>query len=182
MLKDRSIHSEDPNRIQGVRFTTPLGSLLACATRQGLCVLEFADQSPSDTFPKALCQRLHAIVVSGRNPHLDQTQSELAQYFLGERKKFTVSLHLRWGTPFQRSVWAALQTIPYGETWTYKQQAIAIGNPKAVRAVASANSQNPIAILTPCHRVIGSDGNLMGYRGGLQRKQALLDLESSGMC
>jgi methylated-DNA-[protein]-cysteine S-methyltransferase len=104
---------------------------------------------------------------------------QLAAYFAGLLTEFTLPLAPA-GTAFQRRVWAALQTIPYGETWSYGQLAATIGNPAAVRAVGLANARNPIAIAIPCHRVIGSDGSLTGYGGGLDRKRYLLDLEDQG--
>jgi len=126
---------------------------------------------------KDLCKRLHAVILPGKNAHLDHLQLELKEYFSKQRKDFTVPLHTP-GTCFQQSVWDMLQKIPYGETWTYKQQAEALGKPNAARAVASANGYNRVGIIIPCHRVIGSDGSLVGYGGGLHRKQWLLDLES----
>ena len=101
---------------------------------------------------------------------------QLEAYFKGELKEFTVELHLD-GTPFQRSVWQQLVRIPYGETRTYGELADALGNPGASRAVGLANGKNPIGIVVPCHRVVGSDGSLTGYGGGLERKQRLLDFE-----
>ncbi|MGH3304831.1 MAG: methylated-DNA--[protein]-cysteine S-methyltransferase [Streptosporangiaceae bacterium] len=102
---------------------------------------------------------------------------QLAAYFAAQLTEFTLPLAPA-GTPFQRRVWAALAGIPYGETWSYGQLAAKIGNPAAVRAVGLANGRNPIAVVIPCHRVIGSDGSLTGYGGGLDRKRYLLDLES----
>jgi methylated-DNA-[protein]-cysteine S-methyltransferase len=102
---------------------------------------------------------------------------QLADYFAGRRTEFTLPLAPA-GTPFQRRVWAGLQAIPYGETWSYGQLASKIGNPAAARAVGLANGRNPIAVVIPCHRVIGSDGSLTGYGGGLDRKRYLLDLEA----
>ena len=106
----------------------------------------------------------------------DITAMQLSEYFTGKRKKFDVLLNPQ-GTDFQRSVWKALQDIPYGKTRSYKQIAQAVGNPKACRAVGMANNKNPIWIIIPCHRVIGSGGSLTGYGGGLEMKQKLLDLE-----
>jgi methylated-DNA-[protein]-cysteine S-methyltransferase len=103
---------------------------------------------------------------------------QLAAYFDGRLTEFTVPLAPA-GTPFQRRVWAELRAIPYGETWSYGQLASKIGNPAAVRAVGLANGRNPIAVVIPCHRVIGSDGSLTGYGGGLDRKRYLLDLEAN---
>lgn len=105
---------------------------------------------------------------------------QLGEYFDGARTEFELELNLR-GTDFQRRVWKALMTIPYGETRSYGEIARQIGSPTAFRAVGLANGRNPIAIIVPCHRVIGSNGTLTGYGGGLERKQALLDLERSKM-
>ncbi|MBU4614298.1 methylated-DNA--[protein]-cysteine S-methyltransferase [Prescottella equi] len=107
----------------------------------------------------------------------EDVTSQLTEYFAGERTEFTVPLAPR-GTEFQQRVWAALRTIPYGETWSYLQLAEHLGNVAAIRAVAAANGRNPIGIIVPCHRVVGSNGALTGYAGGLGRKQFLLDLES----
>ena len=101
---------------------------------------------------------------------------QLEAYFAGELTEFDVALDLA-GTPFQRRVWSVLQAIPYGETWSYGEVARRIGQPTASRAVGMANGRNPVAIIVPCHRVIGASGTLTGYGGGLDRKQALLDLE-----
>jgi methylated-DNA-[protein]-cysteine S-methyltransferase len=106
--------------------------------------------------------------------------AQLGQYFAGERRDFDLELELG-GTPFQRRVWNALREIPYGETRTYGEQAKRIGSPSAVRAVGLANGQNPIGIIVPCHRVIGADGSLTGYGGGLENKRRLLDLEAGVM-
>ena len=105
-----------------------------------------------------------------------RTKLELDEYFSGERKTFTIPLKTR-GTPFQKQVWDALLQIPYGETRCYEDIAIMIGNPKASRAIGMANNRNNIGIIIPCHRVIGKNGSLVGYAGGLDKKIALLDLE-----
>lgn len=107
---------------------------------------------------------------------LHEAASQLAEYFAGKRKAFSLSLALQ-GTPFQEKVWHALKQIPYGETRSYQQIAEAAGSPKACRAVGMANNRNPIMIMVPCHRVIGKDGSLVGYGGGLDRKAYLLELE-----
>jgi AraC family transcriptional regulator of adaptative response/methylated-DNA-[protein]-cysteine methyltransferase len=179
----RSIFGDSATRTQEimviniVRFATPIGPMFVCATQQGICLLDFPDRRMLETEFKDLRKRLNAVILPGKNPHLDHLQFELKEYFAKQRKAFTVPLHTP-GTPFQQSVWRVLQEIPYGETWTYKKQAQALGKPNAVRAVASANGHNRVAIIIPCHRVIGSDGSLVGYGGGLRRKQYLLDLES----
>ena len=107
---------------------------------------------------------------------LAQAKRELCEYFAGARKTFTVPLNPA-GTDFQRAVWAALRAIPYGETRTYGAVAAAVGRPKAARAVGNANNKNPILIFTPCHRVVGADGALVGFAAGLPVKEALLALE-----
>lgn len=112
----------------------------------------------------------------GNDKIIDKTRRELDAYFEGKLKVFTVPVTPE-GTAFQRAVWNALLTIPYGVTKSYAQQAQAIGNPKAMRAVGLANGRNPIAIIIPCHRVIGANGSLTGYGGGMERKKFLLDLE-----
>jgi methylated-DNA-[protein]-cysteine S-methyltransferase len=106
----------------------------------------------------------------------EDISEQLSEYFARSRRTFTIPIALA-GTPFQKRVWSELMTIPYGETRSYRQLAEAIGNPSSMRAVGAANGQNPISIIVPCHRVIGSDGALVGYGGGLERKRFLLDLE-----
>ncbi len=110
------------------------------------------------------------------SPLLQRCLRELEEYFQGTRRSFTVPLHLQ-GTPFQVQVWQALQEIPYGETRSYQEIAVAIGNPRALRAVGGANNKNPLALLVPCHRVIGKDGSLTGFGGGLDIKEWLLEHE-----
>jgi AraC family transcriptional regulator of adaptative response/methylated-DNA-[protein]-cysteine methyltransferase len=171
--------SQSPGKriVATTRILTPLGPLLAGAVDDGICLLEFVDRRMLETQLKRLAKLLHGECVPGFSRHFDELHVQLAEYFSGRRKKFDVKLVLP-GTPFQQKVWAGLQTIPYGATRSYKQQAAAIGLPDAVRAVAKANGDNRIAILIPCHRVIGADGELVGYGGGLWRKRFLLDLES----
>ena len=182
----RSIFGGSPTQsnkksvINIVRFTTPIGPMFACASDKGLCLLEFTDRRMLETEFKDLCKRLNAVILPGENPYLEQVQLEMKEYFSGERKKFTIDLHTP-GTDFQQSVWKILQDIPYGKTRSYKEQAVVLGNPKAVRAVASANGHNRISIIIPCHRVIGSDGSLVGYGGGLHRKMWLLDFEKDNL-
>ena len=109
-------------------------------------------------------------------PIFELVTDQLNRYFSGEVIQFSVPIAAK-GTPFQQSVWQALTTIPYGETWSYAQLADAIGNPKAVRAVGLANGKNPVSVIVPCHRVIGKNGKLTGYAGGVERKQRLLAIE-----
>lgn len=118
-------------------------------------------------------------VGDGGSDHLDLAHDQLDAYFAGRLRRFTVTLDQR-GTPFQRQVWAALAAIPFGETRSYGAIAAAIGQPSASRAVGAANGRNPISIIVPCHRVIGSAGTLTGFAGGLEAKRALLALEGHG--
>jgi AraC family transcriptional regulator of adaptative response/methylated-DNA-[protein]-cysteine methyltransferase len=123
-----------------------------------------------------LRRRLNATIIQGPNPHFTALRRQLGEYFEGKRTGFDLPIETP-GTPFEQRVWKELQRIPYGSTRSYKRQATALGSPAAVRAVANANGRNRIAIIIPCHRVIGEDGHLTGYGGGLWRKQWLLDLE-----
>ncbi len=159
------------------RILTPLGPMIAGAADDGVCLLEFADRRMLETQVERVERTLDARALPGASPHIARLEEELAEYFSGTRRTFTLPL-VTAGTPFQESVWAALRTIPYGETRSYQDQAGAIGRPEAVRAVARANGDNRIAILVPCHRVIGKGGELVGYGGGLWRKKCLLDLEA----
>lgn len=158
------------------RIETPLGTMIACATSQGVCLLEFSDRKMLETELKSLTKQLNAIIVQGVNPYFEILETQLQEYFSGKRKIFDLPLHTP-GTEFQQKVWTALQDIPFGQLRSYKEQAIAIGSPESIRAVANANGMNRISILIPCHRVLGSDGQLTGYGGGIWRKQYLLDLE-----
>jgi AraC family transcriptional regulator of adaptative response/methylated-DNA-[protein]-cysteine methyltransferase len=166
------------NIIDLKRIETPLGTMLACATNQGICLLEFTDRKMLETELKSIAKLLNATIVQGNNKHFELLEKQLNEYFAGERKIFDIPLHTS-GTDFQNKVWTALQNIPYGKTKSYKEQAIAINNPESIRAVANANGMNRISILIPCHRVIGSDGQLTGYGGGLWRKKYLLELEKT---
>ena len=160
------------------RITTPLGPMLVGTTKSALCILEFVDRRMLETQLQRLQNKLNCTFVPGSNEITTHTAKELEEYFDGKRTEFTIPLNLS-GSDFQQSVWKQLQEIPYGRTRSYKEQAMAIGNLKAIRAVATANGDNRIAIIIPCHRVIGSDGSLTGYGGGLWRKKFLLNLERS---
>lgn len=161
------------------RINTPLGTMMACATNQGICLLEFSDRRMLEASLIQLSKTMNASIVQSPNPLFKKLESELLEYFNGQRQKFTIPLD-PIGTAFQKKVWEVLQTIPFGATRSYKQQAEIIGTPQAVRAIARANGMNKIAILIPCHRVIGADGQLVGYGGGIWRKQYLLELEKNG--
>ena len=169
-------HSKYDNVILIHRFTTPLGPMFVCATDQGVCLLEFVDRRMLETEFLDIQKRLKAQILAGENDHIKQAKKEMGEYFEGKRKTFSVKLHTP-GTEFQNTVWKALQKISYGDTATYQQQAERIHNPKAVRAVGLANGMNRVAIMIPCHRVIGKNGDLTGYVGGLERKKWLLDFE-----
>jgi len=155
------------------RLTTPIGPMFVCATENGICLLEFVDRRMLETEFRDLQRLLRATIIAGENHHIRQAKKELAEYFSGKRRVFSVAVHTP-GTEFQNIVWNALNDIPYGDTVSYQSQAEHIGRPEAVRAVASANGHNRIAIIIPCHRVIGKNGNLTGYGGGLERKSWLL--------
>lgn len=156
---------------------TPLGTMIAGATSEALLLLEFTDRRGMDGQLSALTKRTGTVAIAGRNSMHDRAEQELNEYFAGTRTQFSVPLSFP-GTDFQRAAWKALCEVPYGQTRSYARQAAAIGRPEAVRAVARANGQNRIAIIVPCHRIIGADGKLTGYGGGLWRKQRLLDLEA----
>jgi AraC family transcriptional regulator of adaptative response/methylated-DNA-[protein]-cysteine methyltransferase len=158
------------------RFETPLGTMVACSTKKGICLLEFTDRRMLETEFKQLIRIYNAVIVPGTNALIEQLEQEVSEYFKGKRTSFSVGLDAR-GSSFQEKVWEALQMIPYGTVSTYKKQSELLEKREAVRAVANANGMNRISILIPCHRVIGSDGTLAGYGGGIWRKQYLLDLE-----
>lgn len=171
-------NSKNQKIIDLKRIETPIGTMYAAAVEEGICMLEFTDRKMLETGFKDLAKSLNATIVQGENRHFKTLEKELSEYFRGNRKKFTVPLS-PVGTDFQKSVWQVLMKIPYGETWNYKKQSEVLGDVKKVRAVANANGMNKISILIPCHRVIGSNGTLTGYGGGIWRKQKLLELEKS---
>ncbi len=160
-------------------YDTPLGGMMALFSERGLCLLEFAGQPRVDREQAQVEAARGGPAQPGDGPLAAQLRAELADYFAGRRQAFGLPLDLV-GTPFQIAAWHALLAIPYGQTRSYAQQAQRIGRPTATRAVAAANGQNKISIVVPCHRVIGSDGSLTGFGGGLPRKQWLLGLEREG--
>ncbi|TDQ27527.1 bifunctional transcriptional activator/DNA repair enzyme AdaA [Tenacibaculum caenipelagi] len=173
-------NSDIENIILISRLTTPLGPMFICATENGICLLEFVDRKMLETEFKDLQKRLKANIIAGENKHIKQAKTEIEEYFNGTRKFFSVKLETP-GTDFQNLVWKYLQKIEYGKTSTYQEQAKRINNPKAVRAVASANGHNRISIIIPCHRVIGKDGKMTGYGGGIERKKWLLQHEQKNV-
>jgi AraC family transcriptional regulator of adaptative response/methylated-DNA-[protein]-cysteine methyltransferase len=154
--------------------------LLAAATDQGLCMLEFADRQKLPQQTADLTCWYAQPVIPGSHRFIDQARHELEEYFAGARTGFAVPLDVR-GTEFQEQVWRELLRIPYGATISYEELAGRIGRARAQRAVGLANGRNRIPIIIPCHRVIQKNGQLRGYGGGLWRKQFLLDLEMKGL-
>jgi AraC family transcriptional regulator, regulatory protein of adaptative response / methylated-DNA-[protein]-cysteine methyltransferase len=160
------------------RILTPLGPMIAAADDEALHLLEFADRRLLPAQLSRLRQRLDCGFAAGDNAVLARSRSELAEYFDGTRSHFTVPIALS-GTDFQQSVWRQLQQIPYSATVTYEAVARSIGRARAIRAVGRANSDNRLAIIVPCHRVVRRDGTLSGYSGGVRRKEWLLSHEQS---
>lgn len=154
---------------------SPLGSLRASANLSGALVyLGFAEHEPRHTLLLSL--EATQATLTRDSSALDSLRDQLEGYFRGSRQRFSVPLDLR-GTAFRRRVWEELQRIPFGVTLSYGELAARLGNPRLRRAVGAANGANPVSILVPCHRVIGADGRLTGYAGGLGNKEALLSLE-----
>ena len=163
-----------PETFFWTRYHSPLGTYILASSQRGVVLIETEDQSP----PRFVRWKREDIQIQeGSSKYNDAMAIELDGYFAGRLLEFRVPLDLR-GTPFQCQVWDALCSIPYGETRSYGQIARAVGHPTAVRAVGGANGSNPVSIVVPCHRVIGSNGKLTGYGGGLDRKEALLNLEA----
>lgn len=156
-------------------FRSPLGDIMIAATDAGLAGLWFADQRH---LPAQL-QGKSVWLENALHPVLKLTGSQLAEYFAGTRQAFDLPLDLSGGTAFQQSVWRALLAIPQGRTASYSEVSQRIGNPAAVRAVGAAVGRNPVSIIVPCHRVLGANGSLTGYAGGLDKKIALLTLEGA---
>jgi len=187
--KPKSNSKSSPNKAAPIQsesycfIDTPEGKLMIAEDGAGISSIFFLRKGASDD------QNAEYLIGKGVNllgakeqetPLLKQAIAQLKEYFAGARKTFDVPLSFK-GTPFQAKDWKALLTIPYGETRSYKQIAELIGSPKACRAVGLANNRNPISIIIPCHRVIGSDGKLVGYGGGLDIKERLLALERNHM-
>jgi len=162
--------------VKTIKIETPLGEMIAGATEEGVCLLEFHDRRILPKEYKDLEKLLNTTFEEGENKHLKSVRKQLREYFEGKRKEFTIPL-VTPGSPFQQAVWKELLDIPYGSRRSYQEQAKALNSPDSVRAVANANGLNRIAIVIPCHRVIGSDGSLTGYGGGIKRKKWLLDHE-----
>ncbi|OME81527.1 [Fe-S]-binding protein [Paenibacillus sp. FSL A5-0031] len=172
-------------RLYTAEIDSPIGPMTLTATDKGICHLDFA---PYDLALEKLEQWTKRVfghagaditrVEAASHDQLNEAARQLALYFAGELQQFDLPIQM-YGTPFQQKVWAALQQIPYGETRTYKDIAVMLDQPGAMRAVGGANNRNPVSIIVPCHRVIGASGQMIGYGGGLPIKIALLDLEKS---
>lgn len=168
--------SKNKQRIDITRIETPLGPMYACATQKGICMFDFTDRRMLETEIKELSGYFSAVILPGENQHFKVLRKEINEYFDGNRRAFNIPLDTP-GTKFQLKVWDRLKKIPFGKTISYHEQATSLKNPDAVRAVANANGHNRVSIIIPCHRVIGKDGTLTGYGGGLWRKKWLIDFE-----
>lgn len=160
-------------RHAGKIIDSPVGRLTLVASEQGLVAILWENDNPRRV-------PLGEVVETDGHAVLLETERQLREYFAGRRREFALPLHFR-GTEFQRQVWSALLTIPYGQTRSYAEIARQIDCPAAVRAVGAANGRNPLSIVAPCHRVIGSNGKLTGFAGGLEAKAQLLSLEREGV-
>lgn len=169
--------SEGRQTIMIHRFTTQLGPMFVCATARGVCLLEFVDRRMLETEFSDLQRLLNARILAGENEHTRQAEKEISDYFAGHRRHFDMALDLP-GSAFQRLVWQGLQDVPYGQTTHYQCLAERIAKPLAVRAVAAANGANRVAIVIPCHRIIGKNGTMTGYGGGIARKKWLIEHEA----
>lgn len=176
--KESELH--EPVELKWTETASPVGTLTICRTMQGIARLDFGSAQDRDSvlfkwrnkwWPEA------PFVRDDNDSLLQEAVSQLADYFRGNTSSFNLPLDLQ-GTPFQRKVWKALLDVPYGETAVYRDIAVAVGDPKAARAVGGANNRNPVPIIVPCHRVIGVNGALVGYAPGLSIKEHLLKLES----
>lgn len=157
-------------------INTPLGEMGAYATDKGLFVLKFSDKGKGEKILQQVLKVLNATLLNEENSIIVQTRRELTEYFNGDRQTFQIPLYIV-GTDFQKQVWQTIQNIPYGKTISYGEEAKQMKQASAVRAIANANGRNRISIIIPCHRIIGSDGSLTGYGGGLDRKKWLLEFE-----
>ena len=170
---------EDRARAFTARIETPIGEMIAAATDTHLLMFEFEHRTMYQSQLEHVRRVAKCEPEEGESPVFDLLRTQLAEYFRGDRREFALPLDVP-GTEFQMRVWNELQRIPCGTTTSYGRIAESIGQPTAVRAVARANGDNRVAIIIPCHRVIGSDGQLVGYGGGLWRKRKLLELEGRG--
>lgn len=158
-------------KVNIIRIETPIGHMIAIADSDGIIALDFLDSRNMEKFEDPCSNE-------STDKNLEDLKRQLDEYFCGKRREFSIKLNPK-GTEFQKRVWNELLKISFGKTISYRDQATSMGNLKGIRAIASANGKNKIAIIIPCHRVIGSNGSLTGYAGGLWRKRWLLDHESN---
>lgn len=163
--------------IAATHIDTPLGTMIAGATDAGICLFDFEYRKMMPDIQQRITVALNDEFEAAEHPLFAVLQQQLDEYFAGTRQVFDLPLVMT-GTSFQKRVWHALLDIPYGSKSTYLQQSVTLGDEKAIRAVARANGENCLAIVVPCHRVIGTNGSLTGYAGGLKAKQWLLDHEA----
>lgn len=175
--KSIALRSDNTGNVIHVTYIeTGLGTMVAAATDKGICMLEFPDYKHLLLEFKQLVSYFKTTLEERDSPHFHTLQKQMDEYFDGKRKAFDIPLDMV-GTDFQKTAWEALLTIPYGTTSSYGELANSLGKSTSARAIANANGKNKIAIIIPCHRIIGADGSLTGYAGGLERKEKLLDLE-----
>jgi len=159
-------------------YKSPIGELILGSFEGKLCLADWRYRKQRSTLDSRIQKGLNTVYIKEKSEVITQTITQFEEYFKGERKTFTIPL-LMVGTPFQKSVWEGLLKVPYGETSSYLDLAKSISSEKAVRAVASANGANTISLMIPCHRIIGKNGDLVGYAGGLDVKKRLLELENN---
>ena len=170
MMTQMKATKEKPTTYSCKTTKSPVGKLRLVASDRGLSAILWENDDPKRV-------RLSPLAENKEHPLLLEAERQLNEYFAGKRKTFSLKFDFA-GTEFQKQVWLALATIPFGETRSYGQIARQVGHPKAVRAVGAANGKNPISIIVPCHRVIGSNGQLTGFAGGLETKASLLRIEA----
>lgn len=166
------------NKIKIQYFKTPYGELIIGSFEEKLCLCDWRYRKMRESIDKRIKKGLNSDFIEESSDVIENTKAQLTEYFTDERKEFDIPL-LFVGSDFQKSIWDALMQIPYGTTDTYLGLSRITGNEKAIRAVASANGANAISIIVPCHRIIGSDGKMVGYAGGLAVKKKLLSLENA---
>lgn len=166
------------DKIQTTYYKTPFGELILGSMDQQLCLYDWRYRKMRVSIDERIQSGLHADYVEEGSDIIEETKAQLSQYFKGERQQFNVPLLLA-GSEFQKQVWNELLRIPFGKTESYAELSKKLGNIEAIRAVASANGANAISIIVPCHRILGSDGSLTGYAGGLETKKKLLLLENA---
>ncbi|WXU00177.1 MAG: Methylated-DNA--protein-cysteine methyltransferase [Catillopecten margaritatus gill symbiont] len=180
ILENDTSEQKHPNKIFFNRLLTPIGEMIFCYTDEQLHLLEFVDRRMLETELQLLKDKLKGFFVKKQSKFSNKVLKQMEEYFDKSRTSFSIDLGLI-GTDFQKNAWGALINIPHGTTMSYKEQADYLNNPSAVRAIASANGKNMIAIIVPCHRVIGSDGKMAGYGGGIERKKYLINLEGGNV-